>query len=206
MRIVLVFLVTIGFVYHIRAQHENQYEVLNKKQIRFTPAVLKNLTRNSWIESKKIYHIKGANKIYANESTNRIISFNEDGTFQQGGLPGKWKIAENNLLITEIDASSVKKTGKESMIDYFFVQKLSRKEMIIVKALDPNFKNHIVYHFRKPSGTSLGLKNLSSTELKQQLTVDMALAGRKPPANIEEMDKRALIDYAISFYSSRRGR
>ena len=124
-----------------------QYD--GKKSIRINGNAIKNLSRTNWAEYKRTYHIKGENKTYTYESAIRKINFDENGNFKLGNYQGEWSTDEENLLFVTIKPESVNKPDEEKMIDAYYIQKLNRRELVLVKALDSKFSNHIVYHYRR---------------------------------------------------------
>lgn len=174
------------------------------RKVKLSNSVLRNLKKNNWLEHKRVYNIRGSQRAYAYDTAVRSLSFEEDGKFMQDNFSGKWKPTKENLLLIDIEAADNNKSGDEQMTQAFFIEKLTRRELILVKALDANFNNYITYYYRRSNATNFGLNNLSESELRQKLKVDLAIDGKQPPMDFESMNQKALVNYAIRYYTSRR--
>ncbi len=187
---------------HSFSQSYTTYEVDRKEAVHLKKPVIRKLTKNAWVEYKRVYNIKGRSKAYSYEAVQRSIKFEANGDYWQGMHRGKWSAKLNNLIVVEIGGDSVKKPMEESITEAYYIEKINRRELVLVKGLDPSFSDKIVYFYRKSSNLDLGFGKLSTEELRKKIQVDMAVKGIQPPVSIETMDKMELINLAMDFYFS----
>lgn len=207
-------------------------EVKDKKARILDDRILRKILDKNWAEYKRTYVIRGEERDYNYRSENRMVRINSDSTYWDSDNSGHWYVAKEKILVISLydDVLADSMEMLPSIHSAYIIYKVNSNELILAKALSPDFNNRIVYYFErgnlgnlkdqdlmvqsvsKNSGQYLGYLNeklnMEDLELKDKLELVKLLKteffqrGIPEPKDFDKFDKKKLIEIMLSFYNN----
>ena len=149
MKYLISFSLLLGFISFSTAQNANYQAIGAVKTVKISKATLKKLSKGEWTEIDRAYQTEVQLPTSSKKVKSSKMIFSPDGQYQQGAYKGTWSTQADQQLLLTLDATAVGKPGGETITRQFFIQKISKKELILVEGLDHEFRNVVTYHYRK---------------------------------------------------------